>query len=157
MASVFKRRGGKKWLISYTTENGARRTVTGAASKTVTEQIAAKLESEAELRRRGVIDARLDRYSAAERKPLMVKSDEGEIVGGHLADFHATIKAKGATAKHAFEVRDKAVRIIELCKASRISDLAPSAVQGAIQALRDDDLSLQTCNHYLRAVKQLSR
>ena len=157
MASVYKRTGGKKWLISYVDENGARRTVTGAASKTVTEQIAAKLESEAELRRRGIIDTRLDHYSTAEKRPLVVRNDENEIVGGHLADFHAAIKGKGATAKHAFEVRGKAARIVELCKAERISNLAPSAVQAAIDALRDDDLSLQTCNHYLRAIKQFSR
>ncbi len=157
MASVFKRRGGKKWCIAYTDENGARRTITGAASKTVTEQIAAKLESEAELRRRGIIDTRLDRDSTAEKKPLVVRNDEGEIVGGHLSEFHAAIEAKGATAKHAFEVRGKAVRIIERCGAERISDLTPSAVQATIQALRDDDLSLQTCNHYLRAIKQFSR
>ena len=63
MASIYKRRNRRsgKWLIAYTDENGVRRVVTGAASKTVTEQIAAKLENEVEMRRRGVIDARLDR------------------------------------------------------------------------------------------------
>ncbi|MCX5654724.1 MAG: hypothetical protein NTY65_08775 [Planctomycetota bacterium] len=34
----------------------------------------------------------------------------------------------------------------------------PSTVQAAVASLRDDDnLSLQTCNHYLRAIKQFSR
>ncbi len=74
-----------------------------------------------------------------------------------MADFHASILAKGATGKHAFEIRGKTVKIVELCGVERISELTPSAVQSAIQALRDDGLSLQTCNHYLRAIKQLSR
>ena len=116
MASIFKRRNKKsgKWLIAYTDENGARRVVTGAASKTVTEQIAAKLENEARLRRRGVIDARLDRYSEAERKPLVIRNDAGEAIGGHLADFHKALLAKGTTAKHAGMVLSRAAS--EVCK-----------------------------------------
>ena len=77
-----------------------------------------------------MIDVRLDRYSAAERKPLTVKNDEGEIVDGHLADFHKAILAKGATTKHAGMVESRAAKIIDLCGAKRISDLTPSAVHG---------------------------
>ena len=159
MASVFKRKNKKsgKWLIAYTDENGARRVLTGAASKTVTEQIAAKLENEARLRRRGVIDARLDTYSKAEKDPLVVRDDAQNVIGGHLADFHKALLAKGTTDKHAGMVLSRAEKVIGTTKAKRISELRPSAAQGAIQSLRDEGLSLQTCNHYLRAVKQFSR
>jgi len=47
--------------------------------------------------------------------------------------------------------------IIELCEANRISQLTLSTVQAALKRLRDDNLSLQTCNHYLRSIKQFTR
>ena len=57
MASVFKRtrdrkRPGSSWYIAYADENGIRRTVKGCPDKAVTEALARRLESEAELRRR---------------------------------------------------------------------------------------------------------
>jgi len=58
MATIYKPKGRKhgKWMIGYTDEKGARRTVAGAVSKTVTQQIAAKLEGDVELCKRGVFD-----------------------------------------------------------------------------------------------------
>jgi len=164
MASIFKRKKRKngKWQISYTDENGARRTVSGAKSKAVTEQIAAKIEGDVELRRRGIIDSRAERYSAAERKPLVVKTtdDDGKerITGGHLAEFYESLRAKGTGAKHAGTCRGRAARVIEACGASRISELTPSGVRSAIGQFREDeDMALQTCNHYVRSIKQFTR
>ena len=67
MASIFKRtrdrqRQGRSWYIAYADENGIRRTVKGCPDKAATEAMARKLESEAELRRRGVIDLKADAY-----------------------------------------------------------------------------------------------
>ena len=157
MASVFKREGRKKWLIGYTDGFGRRRTVTGAASKTVTEQIAGKLEGDAELQRRGIIDPRQTKYAEAERQLLVIKDADGKITGGHLHDLRETLIAKGNTVKHADLVVRRAARILGLAKAEHISDIAPSKVQAALKVLRDQDLSLQSCNHYLRAIKQFSR
>jgi hypothetical protein len=75
MASIFKRkrdrqRKGASWYIAYADANGVRRTVKGCPDKTATEGIARKLESEAELRRRGVIDPRTDAYASHEARPL---------------------------------------------------------------------------------------
>ena len=81
MASIFKRKGKRsgKWLIAYTDENGARRVVTGAASKTVTEQIAGKLEGEARLRKRG---SESDDVIA-----LRVRNAAGEMAQRHAFDY----------------------------------------------------------------------
>jgi len=154
MASVFKRNGSKarKWLIAYKDADGRRRVITGVASKSVTEQIAAKLESEVELRRRGIIDERLDRYAQAEKKSL----------ADHLEEWRKALAAKNPDSEsdgagYATEIRNKAHRIVKLCKAEQISQLSPSAVQRAIKALRESNLSLQTCNHYLKAIKQFYR
>ncbi len=158
MASIYKRKGDEKYTISYYLRPGLRKEVRGCADRKATEALARKLENEAMLRRKGVIDAKADQYSAAEAKPLMARDADGKVTGGHLADFHASLLAKGVTEKQAYEVRAKVTRILDLCGAERVSEIVPSAVQTAIGALRDDEgLSLQTCNHYLRAAKQFSR
>ena len=79
--------------------------------------------------------------------------DDGKVAGGHLADFHATLVARGGTHKNADLVRDRVAKLIDLCMADQISKLTPSAVQAAIGSLREEGKSLQTCNHYLRAIK----
>ncbi len=158
MASIYKRKGDTKYTISYYLRPGVRKQVRGSKDRQATEALARKLESDALLRREGVIDARTDRYSAAEGRPLIVKDAEDTVVDGHLADFHASLLAKGVTAKQAGEVRARVVRLTELAKIDRISRIVPSTVQQGVGSLRDDaELSLRTCNHYLKAIKQFSR
>src|SRR5512135_3191907 len=124
MASIFKRtrdrqRKGASWDIAYADENGIRRTVKGCPDKAATEAMARKLESEAELRRRGVIDPRADSYAGHEARPL----------ADHLADFRAYLIGKGATDKHARLTHNRVARLIDLARARRVSDLSPSRVQ----------------------------
>src|SRR5690349_6214757 len=111
MASIFKkaRRKGAPWYIDYFNEAGRRRRIKGCADRTATEQIARKLESDVELRRRGVIDARDDSYRSHQARPL----------SAHLADFRAALLARGRTAKHVELTRSRAARVIELAKAER--------------------------------------
>lgn len=162
MASVYQRGGKGRWIVAWTDENGNRRTLTTKVStrkgKRIAQQIASKLEADADLRRRGIIDTRLDHYSQGEKIPLVARDGEGQLVGGHLGDFHRAILASGNTDKHARLVTTRAAAIIDRCDAGRISELSPSKVQAAIQELRGDEgLSLQTCNHYLAGIKQFTR
>jgi len=159
MASIYRRKKKGPYLITYFPRPRVRKTVKGCTDKAATEAFARKLEADAMLRREGVIDARADQYAKAEARPLVVKDANGKVADGHLADFYASLVARGTTSEHATLVRARAAKIIDLAKAERPSGLAPSAVQVAIASLRDgdDDLSLQTCNHYLRAIKQFSR
>jgi integrase len=152
MSSVFKRardrkRPGAAWYIAFTDENGIRRTRKGCPDKAATEGMARKLESEAELRRRGVIDARTDAYATHEVRPL----------ADHLADFHVFLTGKGSTPEHANLTRNRVARLIELAHARRVSDLAPSRVQAALKTIRDEGISLRSVHHYTRAVKGFSR
>jgi integrase len=134
-----------------------RKTVKGCRDRTATEALARKLEADAFLRRKGVIDPKADQYTTAETAPLIVEDAAGRITGGHVADFYRSLLAKGGTAKNAETKRAHVAAIASLCKAKTISDLTPSAVQAAIDSLRQKGRSLQTCNHYLRAVKQFTR
>ncbi len=162
MATIYKRGGNKnrdgRWYITYSVRPGLRRTVKGCRDKVATEALAKKLETEAWERESGLIDARADQYARAEAKPLVTRDAEGNVTGGHLAEFHASLTAKGTSAKQAALVRTRAATVLELADANRISEILPSAVQAALAHLRDvEGKSLQTCNHYLRAVKQFSR
>jgi len=162
MATIYKRGGNGnregRWYITYSVRPGVRRTVKGCRDKAATEALAKKLETEAWERESGLIDARADQYARAELTPLATVDADGNVTGGHLADFHATLLAKGVTAKQAKLVLARAAKVLELAKAKRISELLPSTVQAALAHLRDaEGKSLQTCNHYLRAIKQFSR
>ena len=73
MARIYKR-GGKKnrkgpYYVQYFDENGRRRTVKGCTDKEATEALARKLEADAMLRRKGVIDPKADRRSSQEAYP----------------------------------------------------------------------------------------
>jgi integrase len=157
MASIYRRKKGGCFYITYQARPGERHTVKGCKDRAATEALARKLEADAMLRREGVIDVRTDQYAKAEARPLVVKDAEGKVIDGYLADYHAALLAKGVTRDHADLVRTRANKVLRLAKAERISQLSPSAVQGAVAAVREKGLSLQTCNDTLRAIKQFSR
>jgi len=158
MASIYRRKKGGCFYITYQARPGERHTVKGCKDRAATEALARKLEADAMLRREGVIDIKADQYAKAEARRLVVKDAEGNVTDSHVADFHAMLLAKGNTAKHAQMTLSRVVIIIEECKAQRPSDLAASKVQTAIAVLRDREyISLQTCNYYLRAMKHFSR
>jgi hypothetical protein len=152
MASIFKKardrkRPGASWFIAYVNEYGRRVMVKGCPDKAATEALARKLESEAELRRRGVIDPRTDAYATHEARPLT----------DHLADFHAYLIGKGSTPQHANLTRNRVARLIDLSRVRRISELVPSRVQAALNTIRDEGVSLRSVHHYTRAAKAFSR
>jgi integrase len=152
MASVFKRsrdrkRPGASWYIAYADERGIRRTVKGCPDKAATEGMARKLESEADLRRRGVIDPKADAY----------KENEARSLADHLDDFRTMLHAKNGTAKHASVTRNRAGRVIDLAGFRYVSDLSLSKALDALASLRAEGLGGETINHHVRAVKAFSR
>ena len=150
MASVFKKdKRDKKasWYIDYFDENGGRQRVKGCPDRTATDQIARKLESDVELRRRGVIDSRDEAYRAHETRS----------VADHLKEFHACLLAKGNTAKHADLTVTRASRVVKSAGIERLIDLNPSRVQELLASLGREGLSLATLNHHRAAVRGFSR
>ena len=152
MASVFKRlrdkkRQGASWYIAFTDETGRRRSIKGCLGKHATEAMARKLESEAELRRRGVIDPRTDAFAAHEARPLP----------GHLADFRAALLAKGGGAKHAGMTHNRIARVLDKAQLKRISDLSASKALDGLAQLRAEGLGQETINHHVRAIKGFAR
>jgi len=111
------------------------------------ERIAARLETEVIRRQNGEIDAKAERYAKEVRRPL----------SEHLADFRQYLQDKQNTPKHVDLICSRVGKLIDDCKAEHIGDLTDAAVMAAIGAMKVGGASLQTCNHYIRGIKQFSR
>jgi hypothetical protein len=152
MSSVYKKARDRKrpnacWFITYTDHEGVRRTEKGCPDKAATEALARKLESEAELRRRGVIDPKADTYRFQQSRPL----------AEHLADWKAFQLGKGVTQRHADEGYARVVKLVALAKAEHLNDLTLARLQAALAMLRGKGLALRTIHHHARLVKNFSR
>jgi len=164
MACIFQRKRGGPYYVAYFSSPGVRRYVKGSHDKAATKALGRKLETDAMLRRKGVVDTRAERYAVEAARP----------VSEHMTDFESTLTARGTTAKHVTSTVSLSGRLLAVCEGVavkdlraetvklaltrlRIADLTPSAVQQALARLRADGLSLDTLNHYVRAVRQFSR
>jgi integrase len=172
MATIFKPAGRTKYVIEYTNENGKRCRKAGATDKGVTQRIANDLENRVALRREGLIDPKAESFKAHDDKPMT----------DHLADWHASLTAKGYTAKHADQSVDRVRRLIavmfeakpddvdgktmtrpqqeqarlliaRLVGKARLVDSTADRVQSTLATLHDSGRSLQTCNHYRACVR----
>src|SRR5262249_13795759 len=144
MASLRKR--GRVWYYRFIDAAGVRQERKGCPDRRETKAMAAA-EAEASKVRAGLIDPKALGYRSHEARPLP----------DHVTDFHAFLIGKGATAKHADLTRNRVARLIDMARARRLSELAPSRVQAALKAVRDAGVSLRSVHHYTRAVKAFSR
>jgi integrase len=172
VASVFRPKGSRKYVIFYTDENGRRRKKTGATDKGVSERLARDLENRVALRREGLIDPAAERFAESERQPLVE----------HISAWKANLIAEGRTAEYAEKVTGRVRRLVAVIlglnvawldhrrlpiperslvpqkieaaiKPARLSDLTRQKVQDAISKLKVAGRSHGTCNHYRNAAK----
>lgn len=92
-------------------------------------------------------DPRQDRFRRAEQR----------LLADQLTDYHACLLARNNTVKHANLTRTRVARVLEVARMERISELSVASVQSAINTLRASGLSLETCNHHVRAMRMFSR
>ena len=133
----------KKWWGRYRDETGVERRVPLASDKSAAQAMLNELVVKAERRAAGTLDP----FEDHAKRPL---SD-------HVDDFEAHLRNKDNTAQHVQEVSVKVRKIVANCKWSFIRDTSASDVQQFLAELRAGGLSVQTSNHYLRAIKQFSR
>jgi integrase len=176
MASIFKPKGSKKYIILYHDENGERRKKTGSTDKAVTERLARDLENRVILRREGLIDPKDEGYRDHATRPL----------SEHLDAWRDTLLHEGSTPKHADQTADRVRRLIavvfgarpndvdgktmsrarqeearkmigRLVDKARLSDIGTERVQAALATFRDSGRSAQTCNHYRAGIRAFAR
>ncbi len=151
MASIHKlsRDKGKKnkpWYIQYTDADGNRITAKGFTDKALTEQLAAKLENEVMLRKRGMIDPAQERLLAIKQSPI----------AEHLAAFERSLS--NTTPKHQKLTMTRVRRVIEGGGFRSLGDLDAEKAEECLKGIRDaDDLGARTYNHYLQAVDEFGK
>ena len=148
MASIYKKsrdkgRKGACWYISYVDHNGRRRTKKGFTDKGLTEQLAAKLENEVMLRKRGLIDAEAENL-ANQRKALL--SDV-------LPLFEESISEN--TQKHIRLIMGRVERVVEGCGFETLGDINCERVEVFMKKFRkQEEIGHRTYNHYIEAIEQ---
>lgn len=89
----------------------------------------------------------VDRFDEHRKRPI----------GDHLNDFERHLKSKDVSDEQVKLVASRSQRIVEGCCAAFIGDISASRVQAHLADLREKGKSVQTSNHYLRAIKQFTR
>jgi len=153
MASIFKRKRDKgrrnaAYWIQYFDHEGRRRTKKGFTDKALSEQLAAKLENEALLRERGMIDAKEEALQERQAAPI----EE------HLEAFERSLKGKDNTDKHVRLAMGRIRKIVEGCEFLSLGELEPEPVEEYLAELREEeDIGYRTHNHYVPAIDSFCR
>ena len=148
MTTVYKRAqdaGTKRqhWYFGYTDENGERQTRKGFTDKGQTEQLAAKIQHEAMLRRRGLIDPEDERAAEKRNTPL----------SEHVDAFEQSLRRKDTTAKHVKLTMTRVRRIVDDASMETIGDIEPESVEEVLaEMLESNEIGHKTYNHYLQAI-----
>ena len=144
MASVFKKGTGRKnepYQIEYTDHRGKRRRAVGYTDKRLSEQKAAQLEREAQLRRDGLIDPAEEKWAKVKSLPIV----------DHLEAFQKSLGKN--TEKHVKLTMTRVKRIIKHACVETLADIDIESVQEAIFEIQyEDDLGNKTVNHYMQAI-----
>jgi integrase len=149
MASVFKLGRDKKkrrshWYFEFVDHDGKKRMRKGFVDKALTEQLAAKCETEARLRKLGLVDG--EQAALAEGK----KSD----ISVHLSDYERHLSAKKNTAKHVSLTMGRIRRIISGAGIKTLGALAGDDVERFLYKLQQSEsLGHRTFNHYLQSIE----
>ena len=167
MANVFKRKrkvkldNGKivvkkseKWYTRLVDANGIKRTIPLYTDKTASLSKAVQLKTEFEQAQEGIID----RFKEHRKRPL----------AEHIEEFEQSLMSKGGTVKNAKQVKSRVKRVLDECKFTFWNDIQASKVQHTISGLRNivktkagpkdlGEISAQTNNFYLKAVKQFCK
>lgn len=146
----------KKWTGEYRDANGNIRRKTLFSDKEASKQELARLVKEAELGQAGVID----KFAEHRKRPIV----------DHLTDFIQNLRDRGNTDAHVKLVNTRIRKIIDGCEFLFPDDLDAVRVENFLadehrpkQKLKPDGtvelvdgMSLQTCKHYVRAIKSFT-
>jgi len=130
MASIWRRRKDGPYYITYTIRPGTRKTVCGCKDKKATEALARKLEGEAMLRAKGVIDSAAEKLAHWDAVPL----------DRHLVDFERMMRGKGGTAEHVGRTLAYIRDFLSLCGFKKQADLDAAKVAACVTDLKRDGL-----------------
>lgn len=131
MASVYKKKSDKKrrgssWYIHYKAADGRRVSVKGCPDYAETKLTAQRLESQAELARRGVISPAQDRCIQQGNRPI----EE------HIAEFISTVDSRDRAPRYVQQVKSRIERFVKFAECRYITELRPEQATRFRLALR---------------------
>ena len=159
MASIYRRKKGGCFYITYQARPGERHTVKGCKDRAATDALARKLEADAMLRREGIIDTQAEKLAHAEFLPLEK----------HLDTFETAMRGKGGTAEHVDRTLTYICDFLALCHFRNLADLDAAKVAACVTDLKRDGppykeggkkrqpLSARAVNARLTALKSFTR
>ena len=148
MASVFKRgrdkgKRGAAWHYEFVDAEGKPRMRKGFTDKGLTQQLANKMESDAKLRREGLIDAVEEAIAERQRSPVKEQLDA----------FEAAQRTKKNSEKHVKLTMSRIRLVIAGCEWISLGDLNADELEAFMAEYQEDhDIGNRTYNHYLQAV-----
>jgi integrase len=144
MATIYKRDKRKKnepYSIQYVDHAGKRRTTQGFTDKGLSEQLAAKLEADARMRRTGLIDPEQERLAESKQSAL----DE------LMKAFRESLAEQ--TAQYVLHTTSRLRKIVEGCGFKTLAEIDAEAVVKFMRSLRKSEkIGPRTYNHYLQAI-----
>ena len=152
MASTFKRGGknnrGGSYYVSWFDHHGRRRTKCAKTTdKATAQRIAAKLESDAALRRDGVIDPALDE----------IGKQAARTIQSHLADYESKLRAANRTDHYIYCTIQFIRRIAEHAGFQVAADISEDGLTRYAGWLRDEGRGAGTVGAYITAIKGFTR
>lgn len=158
MAGVYKKPSDRargragKWTCWWFDEHGKRRKKAGYTDKGRSLELAQHLEAEARRVKEGIVDPGERTRREAGLKP----------VAAHVADYEASLFAKGDTSKHAHHAAGAIRRILDDASIASVAEIAPDRLQEALGRMRAGQppkrgRSARTCNHALKSVQAFAR
>jgi integrase len=133
----------KKWWGRYRDENGVEKRVPLAADKTAAQVWLNELVRKAERKAAGIEDL----FEEHRKRPLVQ----------HIDAFRLHLIHKGSTTNYVNLTVQRIRDPVAACKFERIDQISAERVQGYLAELRKGGRSIATSNHYLRAIKMLTR
>ena len=146
MASIYRRKQGGYYYITYQERPGKRRTVKGSKDRAATEALARKLESDAMLRREGVIDPKAEKLAQHGSMPLET----------HIETFEMALRAKGDTEEHVRRTLSFIRGMAEACGFEHLADLDAAKVAAHVGHLKRQGMGARSINARLTAFKSLT-
>lgn len=148
MASIFKRNGKGNFVIQYTDHLGVRKEkASKTTDKRTAQALANKLESDAMLRRVGVIDPQVESFVKKAASPLQ----------HHINIFKAKLHAEGRSEKHIRATVSCIDRVVAAKSLKTVGQLTLEAVMSHAASLRTSGRSPRTIHATLTALKALTK
>ncbi len=162
----------RKWYVEFRDQRETIRRLAAFTSKSASAELGRKLEQLVAYHRAtaGQLDPELQQWVNDLPRSVWAKLVEIDLISGeraaatqllsdHLEDWKQALTAKGTGKRQVDQVTQRARVVMTECRARHYADLTPQTVEACLYQLRtgEADLSPQTSNAYLAAIKQFCR